>query len=471
MSGLYPHVKGHRTMNHLMRYGEDTLLKELKDSGYDVWMNDRGDLLAGQDRELLMQHTNVLYTDRGKHNEDEGRGEPKSDTYFSFYRGIIKTDENEIEEDSDVVYTRAAVDYIKNRPANKPFCLFLAFTLPHPPYRIEQKYLDFIDPSILPKRIPTFGPEAGKPAMLQGLRDRLGVAAWKENRFDKLRSVYLAMCAKVDDLTGQVIRTLKDEKIWDNTALFFFSDHGDYTGDYGVVEKSQNTFEDCLVRVPLIIKPPAGVSVDPGTSIAMTELIDFYATALDVGGIKSSHTHFGKSLMPILNDRNTLNRDFVTCEGGRLLEEIHYTGNNSDNFLSKINDEYVPRNSLQAEETGVHTKATMIRTADYKYTKRLYEEDEFYDLRSDPEETVNRIHDPGYKQKILELKEKMLEWYQATCDIVPFDSDQRFSDQFLVKVATAGNIPDQVKKFLIHEVMEKGRPFNEVIKEAFSKQA
>ena len=29
-------------------------------------------------------------------------------------------------------------------------------------------------------------------------------------------------------------------------ALFFFADHGDFTGDYGLVEKTQNTFEDCL---------------------------------------------------------------------------------------------------------------------------------------------------------------------------------------------------------------------------------
>ena len=66
--------------------------------------------------------------------------------------------------------------------------------------------------------------------------------------------------------------------MYDDTALFFFSDHGDFTGDYGLVEKTQNTFSDCLTRVPLIIKPPAGVPIRPGVRDALVELIDMPAT-------------------------------------------------------------------------------------------------------------------------------------------------------------------------------------------------
>lgn len=36
----------------------------------------------------------------------------------------------------------------------------------------------------------------------------------------------------------------------------FFSDHGDFTGDYDLVDKTQNTFEDALVPVPFLLKPP-----------------------------------------------------------------------------------------------------------------------------------------------------------------------------------------------------------------------
>lgn len=45
MSGWYPHVHGHRTMNHMMHDGEPVLLRRLKEHGYHVWMNQRNDLL------------------------------------------------------------------------------------------------------------------------------------------------------------------------------------------------------------------------------------------------------------------------------------------------------------------------------------------------------------------------------------------------------------------------------------------
>ncbi len=51
---------------------------------------------------------------------------------------------------------------------------------------------------------------------------------------------------------------------YDDTAVFFFSDHGDYTGDYGLVEKTQNTFEDGLTQVSLVVKPPRGTPIQTG---------------------------------------------------------------------------------------------------------------------------------------------------------------------------------------------------------------
>lgn len=48
MTGLYPHVHGHRTMGHLLHAEEPSLLKELKDAGYYVWANARNDLVAEQ---------------------------------------------------------------------------------------------------------------------------------------------------------------------------------------------------------------------------------------------------------------------------------------------------------------------------------------------------------------------------------------------------------------------------------------
>ena len=52
--------------------------------------------------------------------------------------------------------------------------------------------------------------------------------------------------------------------------------------------------------------------------------------------------------------------------------------------------------------------------------------DALYDLVADPMETRNRIDDPEARDVLLELRERMLDWYMSTCDIVPMDPDSRW---------------------------------------------
>ena len=61
-TGLYPHVYGHRTMAHLLRSHESSIFSELKDAGYDVWMNARNDLIAGQIKGLCERHASEIFT-------------------------------------------------------------------------------------------------------------------------------------------------------------------------------------------------------------------------------------------------------------------------------------------------------------------------------------------------------------------------------------------------------------------------
>ncbi|MGX8680462.1 MAG: sulfatase-like hydrolase/transferase, partial [bacterium] len=75
--------------------------------------------------------------------------------------------------------------------------------------------------------------------------------------------------ARFDDQLGQIIDKLKETGYYDQTSIFVFSDHGDYTGDYDLVEKVQNCFEDDLTRVPLVIKPAQGFAVQPRISKAL----------------------------------------------------------------------------------------------------------------------------------------------------------------------------------------------------------
>ena len=60
-TGLYPHTRGHRTMAHLLHEDESSIFSELKDAGYDVWMNARNDLVAGQIKGLCERHASEIF--------------------------------------------------------------------------------------------------------------------------------------------------------------------------------------------------------------------------------------------------------------------------------------------------------------------------------------------------------------------------------------------------------------------------
>ncbi|MDQ3657107.1 MAG: sulfatase-like hydrolase/transferase, partial [Chloroflexota bacterium] len=240
----------------------------------------------------------------------------------------------------------------------------------------------------------------------------------------ELRATYLGMCARVDFQFGLLLDALREAGIYDDTAIFMFSDHGDFTGDYGLVEKTQNTFEDCLTRVPLVVKPPAGTPVTSRVTDALVELIDVPATVEAITGISPAHTHFGRSLLPLLAGETDVGREAVFCEGGRLAGEDQAKELDSPGSHDPANI-YWPRVGVQATDDVAHTKAIMCRTADHKYVRRLYETDELYDLRRDPSELENRIGAPEYAEVLAAMRERLLTHLLETTDVVPMQTDRR----------------------------------------------
>ncbi len=426
MTGWYPHVRGHRTMFHMLRPDEPVLLKYLKDNGYFVWWGGKNDLVPRQNG--FAEYCDVKY-EAGRplrpnlHRADEWRGDPGGDNYYSFYAGKLDTGDDDVYYDNDWAMVDGAVDLIRDAPDDQPLCIYLPLGYPHPPYGVEDPWYSQIDRELIPSRLPT--PDwSKKPGLTAGIYQRQGLGGWSEERFTELRATYYGMCARVDAQFGKLVAALQERGIYDDSAIFFFSDHGDFTGDYGLVEKTQNTFEDCLTRVPLIIKPPSEIPVQPGIRDALVELIDFTSTAYEYAGIAPDYDHFGRSLTPLLTGATDEHRDAVFCEGGRLLGEEQAMEKDSPSFYDP-SGLYWPRVQLQGSEDGEHSKAAMCRTRKFKYVRRLYETDELYDLREDPGELHNLIDDPAYAGILVELRERMLTWYQRTCDVVPYQTDVR----------------------------------------------
>jgi arylsulfatase A-like enzyme len=430
MTGWYPHVHGHRTMHHMLQPHEPVLLKTLKDNGYFVWWGGKNDVVPAQNGfdaycEVKYSPDSPPLPELGRIPKGSWRGASDGDNYYSFYVGRIDTAPDEsYYYNSDWALVLGAIEAIKNAPRDRPLCIYLPLTYPHPPYAVEDPWYSMIDRSKLPERSRSPDDWAGKPAMLKGLHERLRLQIWTEDRWSELRATYYGMCARVDHQFGLVLDALRETGLYDDSAVFFFSDHGDFTGDYGLVEKTQNTFEDCLTRVPLLVKLPAAVTVKPRTSEALVELIDVPATIEALTGIPVGHSHFGRSLLPLLKGETEEGRDAVFCEGGRLHGETQAM--ELESLSSQTPDGlYWPRMSLQSSDGPEHTKATMCRTKEFKYVRRLYESDELYDLRADPHELQNRINDPALAEVLATLKDRLLTFYQETCDVVPYDTDQR----------------------------------------------
>jgi len=429
MSGWYPHVRGHRTMFHMMRPDEPVLLRTLKEAGYFVWWSGKNDLVPAQNGYADycdVHNVPKRVTRANTHRWQDWRGEPGGDNYYSFFVGRLETPPGEERYlDGDWGHVLDTIDFISTAPTDQPLCMYVPIGYPHPPYAVEEPYFSLIDRDRLPRRVLTPEGWAGKPSLLKGIASRQGLGGWSEDRWAELRATYYAMCARVDAQFGLLCDALRNAGIYDDTAIFFFSDHGDFTGDYGLVEKTQNTFEDCLTRVPFVIKPPGHVPCRPRVSEAMVELIDFPATVEALTGVEPTHDHFGRSLLGVIAGETDDHREAVFCEGGRRIGETQAMERESTDHQVPTGL-YWPRVGLQAcDDQPYHSLAAMCRTKDFKYVRRLYERDEFYDLRDDPAELSNRIDDPACSAEVARMADRLLTWYQATADVVPRDTDRR----------------------------------------------
>ncbi len=417
MTGWYPHVRGHRSIQHLLHPDEPCLLKELRKAGYFVYWGGKNDLVVNPSEacdyrhQVKPRHAN-LHADTSWRDADA----------FSFMAGRLSKDKSEsIYLDSDWAHVLDAITFVEHYDGDKPLCLFLTLNYPHPPYGVEEPYFSAIDRDKLPPRIRAEDLAPGKPRLLEEVRQRQALGHWSEAQWDELRATYYGMIMRTDDALGKLIDTFKATGSWDDTALFCFSDHGDYTGDYGLVEKAQNTFEDCLTRVPFIFKPPQSHPCKPGQRTALVELLDFPATVYDLVGWQPEYTHFGKSLLPLLTE-DIPHREAIFCEGGRLSGEQQCTEGTPEADTESL---YWPRLDVQVNDPQAHGKAIMCRTARYKYVFRKEETDELYDLEHDPGETMNRIHDPELATVLSVMKERMLAHYLETADVVPPQLDLR----------------------------------------------
>ena len=410
MTGWYPHTHGHRTLTNLLRPDDPNLLKYLKDGGYQVaWAGGRGDVFAPGTTEASTHFCG--FTTKPAKMGMGPQFEEGSALYDAFYHG--KRPGGEVWLDFDEASTITATDWLKEKPKG-PWCLWIPLLFPHLPFEVEDPWYSMYSPGDLPARIADTG--IGKPRFHEELRMKLGTDRLTEEQWREIQRVYYGMVTRVDSQLGRVLQTLDEVGETKSTCVCFLTDHGEYLGDFGLVEKWPSGLDRSLLQNPLIMAGP-GIS-EGSTAGTFAEMVDILPTFLELAEIDCGHTHFGQSLVPVLKDPGMRVRDRAYSEGGFAVHEL--------DLLETATGQYAKKADLQHEQPEIVGKGFSVRTSDYTYVYRLYESDELYDRRADPAETVNLLPGNPDHPVAATLKDEMMDWLVSTGDVIPWDPDPRF---------------------------------------------
>jgi arylsulfatase A-like enzyme len=366
LTGLYERTHGYTFQKPRLKqpYADVIYPKLLKENGYHVGFFGKLGVIIDSANQYFDQSD---FYDRGA----------KPDRRGYFYKKIGK----------DTVHlTRytghQAQEFIKNAPADKPFCLSLSFSAPHGHDNAVEQYFWQDKSADLYKNIqipqPLLGEDEYFNRLPKEVREGFNRVRWKwrfdsPEKYQQMVKGYYRMITEIDNEIGQIRNQLRQKGIDDNTIIIVMGDNGYFLGDRQLADKW--LMYDVSIRIPLIIYDPR---VKKSSSIDQMVLnIDITKTMMDMAGVAAPKYYQGKSLIPLLvNNKTNLNRDAI------LLEHLWDNPN-------------IPSSEA-------------IRTERWKYLRyRLINApEELYDLKSDPLEKNNLASDIKYAKILAKLRKE-----------------------------------------------------------------
>lgn len=220
------------------------------------------------------------------------------------------------------------------KSSSRPFFCFTSFYHPHQPYTPLPKYLAMYDITKwgegtklndglkMPESLRQ--PSDELPPLLSALRKSkngiwcLGLAAEDEQLYRNYIGSYYALVSEVDAWVGEIFKELEKTGQAENTIVIYTSDHGDFVGGHGMIEKAamgHNVYEETL-RIPLMFfwKGKIAPSFDNDN---LTGLIDVYPTLMELTGVKKLDSPYalqGLSLAKTLMEKKPLDREYMVSE-------------------------------------------------------------------------------------------------------------------------------------------------------------
>lgn len=274
------------------------------------------------------------------------------------------------------VKAKAVADMKRLAARDEPFFLAVGFRRPHLPFNAPQKYFDLYDDTDFQPSALRDGPK-GAPAGLKGSGEihlyHFKGETYNSDEFHRQSLLgYYAAVSFIDQQVGEILSTLDELGLRENTIVVLTSDHGFHLGEYNFWGK-HNTLTNAL-HIPLIIDAPdAPPAVAPN---ALVSLVDLFPTLLDLAGIEADSglraQLIGKSLAPILQTPDATHKDYLYSR-------------------FKAADTVITRDMIY----------TQYHSPDGAREAMLF------DLRIDPNETTNRAGDPAYEKDVSRLSNRL----------------------------------------------------------------
>lgn len=206
-----------------------------------------------------------------------------------------KTNRND-EQEPDGATARRIVQLIEENKS-KPFFIGCGFHKPHLPWVAPRKYFDMynVDQIKLPAT-PKDDREDIPPLALTYTR---GDDEMTDLQRKEATLAYHAATTFMDAQLGVVLDALDRNRLWDNTVVLLFGDHGWHLFDHLQLWRKMTVFEEAA-HAPLIVHAP-GRKQDV-SSPRLVEFVDIYPTLTQLAGLSQAPGMEGVSFVPLLDD-------------------------------------------------------------------------------------------------------------------------------------------------------------------------
>ena len=224
---------------------------------------------------------------------------------------------------------------------------------------------------------------------------------------------------EMDIQMGKIIDKLKKQSLYDNTFIFFYSDHG------GPFPRHKRAIYETGTKVPLIVKFPKGFKTEEKRNNDMLSFIDFAPTILSIANINIPKIYQGK---PFLGFKKSLEkRKYLFTASDRfdeLTDRIRAVKSKKFKYIRNYNTEkphalnvvYRTQMNLMKHLNELN-KTNSLSEKQKLWFQAPKSPEEFYDLENDPFELNNLIENEEFSSYIYELKLRLDSWLMNINDL------------------------------------------------------